>query len=192
MTDLAHSESTASRDMVLHVDVQQALNEQEFAETEEPPSRSLIAEWANAAYSSLDGGSAEKISEVTIRLVEVDEMTQLNRDYRQQDKPTNVLSFPCEPFPFAVEGDSALSVDNGEPELDFSLLGDIVICHPVIVSEARAQQKTVSDHYAHMVTHGLLHLCGYDHQDEKTAQQMESLETEILAQAGITNPYNGA
>lgn len=177
---------------LLQVDVQQVLDDQDYADAEEPPSHAQLTQWANAAYSMLDGELGKQDSEVTIRLVETVEMTGLNRDYRHQDKPTNVLSFPCEPFPFDSMGADSISFELISPGNgpDVTLLGDIVICHPVIVSEAREQQKTVSDHYAHMVAHGLLHLCGYDHQDEQTAEQMEALEIEILAYAKIANPYN--
>ena len=70
-----------------------------------------------------------------------------------------------------------------------ALLGDIVICHAVIRKESIEQNKSLEDHYAHMVTHGVLHLCGYDHIDESSAEQMEALEVEILAHSNIENPY---
>jgi len=131
------------------------------------------------AFSQVDLVAEKCLSEITIRLVEVEEITKLNRDYRHIDKPTNVLSFPFESFELLDSSD----------ELDRQLLGDIVICHSVIVNEAQQQKKTAHNHYAHMVTHGLLHLCGYDHQNQQTAEQMESLEIKILAQLGIANPY---
>ncbi|NNC98903.1 MAG: rRNA maturation RNase YbeY [Gammaproteobacteria bacterium] len=145
----------------------------EEPEAEEPPSSSLLTDWARAAYANVSTDPAE----VTIRLVDKSEMRTLNRDYRGRDKATNVLSFP-----FRMEA-------GADPGLDFSLLGDIVICHPVVRAEALTQQKSVADHYAHMVTHGMLHLCGYDHQQESDAQRMEALETRILEFSGIADPY---
>ena len=112
-------------------------------------------------------------NEVTVRIVEQDEIIQLNRDYRGKSTPTNVLSFP-----FDVPQDVGVQ-----------LLGDIVICHQVIVTEAHVAGKTVAQHYAHMVTHGVLHLCGYDHQCDATATVMEDLEAQIMALQGLPNPY---
>lgn len=190
MTEPA-AEHSAS-DKPLCVDVQQALDEQDYADSEEPPSPALLSNWANMAYAQVESEAAQSTREITIRLVEAQEMIGLNRDYRQKDKPTNVLSFPCEPLYLETENGVVPLTADDELGLDFALLGDIVICHPVIVSEAQEQQKSVSDHYAHMVTHGVLHLCGYDHQEDDSAEQMESLEIRILAEAGIANPYNTA
>lgn len=156
---------------LLTVDVQNAV---EDADVEEPPSGALITAWARLAYQYV----AIKASEVTVRLVDAAEMTHLSRQYRGKDSPTNVLSFP-------FEIDSEIS-----SQLDLNLLGDIVICHSVIVNEARLQNKAIQNHYAHMVTHGILHLCGYDHQDDQSAQKMELCESQILALSGIANPYS--
>lgn len=161
MTDAASS---------LVVDVQVALSEADLKEGEEPPSAAQIEEWAAAAYQAVGSGA----NEVTIRLVSTDEIISLNRDYRNQDKATNVLSFA-----FEIDAD-----------IDVALLGDVVICHSVIVQEAQAQSKASKDHYAHMVTHGILHLCGYDHEEPDAAEQMESFEIKILAAQGIANPYH--
>jgi len=166
-TSVAHTQQS-----LLDVDVQHALSKQEFNEAEEPPSDQQLIEWANRAYAQVN----DQHSEMTIRLVDQEEITALNRDYRQKDKPTNVLSFPVEN-------------EFEELDLDFNLLGDVIICHQVIVTQAQQQNKHVQDHYAHMVTHGVLHLCGYDHQDDPTAEQMEALEIQILAQSSIANPY---
>jgi len=163
----------------LVVDVQNALSRRDNAEHDaELISDEQLSEWANLAYSQVSDGP----NEVTIRLVDEDEITQLNRDYRGKDKPTNVLSFP-------VESDFEF-IDQLEGDADFNLLGDVIICHSVIVNEAKEQSKKVSDHYAHMVVHGILHLCGYDHQDEQEAEQMEALEVKILAVKQIANPYS--
>lgn len=100
-------------------------------------------------------------------------MTRLNSQFRGQDKPTNVLSFPAE-----------------LPEiLDIPLLGDIAICAPVIEREASQQNKSLKSHYAHMSVHGALHLAGYDHIEHKEAEEMETLEIEILGKLGFANPY---
>ena len=163
MTVMTKSEAT------LMVDVQIAVSEAEISESEEPPNAQALSDWANAAYQSVSSTPTE----VTIRLVDVAEIVALNRDYRNKDQATNVLSFPVE-------------ID---PDIDLALLGDMVICHSIIVQEAIQQGKQVPEHYAHMVTHGLLHLCGYDHLDDTTAEQMESLEINILADQGIANPY---
>ncbi len=113
-------------------------------------------------------------SELLIRLVNEVEMQNLNKVYRHQDKPTNVLSFP-----------SGLPI-----EIDEVILGDVVICTQVVLKESIEQRKSFNDHLTHMAIHGTLHLLGYDHIDTKDAQQMESLETKILAKIGINNPFN--
>ena len=101
---------------------------------------------------------------------------RLNKEYRGKDKPTNVLSFPFD--------DMA-----GLPEEETRLLGDLVICAPVVRKEAKKQDKRPKDHWAHMVVHGTLHLLGYDHIEEAEASEMEALEARILEQFGIKNPY---
>ena len=120
------------------------------------------------------------------RLVEEVEMVQLNNEFRGKNKPTNVLSFPVEQDFF----DLTQLISNDEEFDEYNLLGDIVICHSVIVKEAGEQAKSTADHYAHMVVHGILHLCGYDHIDDADAQEMESLEVEILAKHNVINPYS--
>jgi len=111
--------------------------------------------------------------EVSVRIADKPESQRLNREYRQQDKPTNVLSFPAE-LP---------------EELALPLLGDLVICAPVVREEAIAQQKELTAHWAHMVIHGTLHLLGYDHIEDEDAEQMESLETTIVQLLGFSAPY---
>jgi len=111
--------------------------------------------------------------ELTIRLVDAEEGRSLNHNYRGKDYATNVLSFPAD-LP---------------PELDLPLLGDLVICVPVVAREATEQQKPLNAHWAHMVIHGCLHLLGYDHIDDADADEMEALERELLAQLGIADPY---
>jgi len=112
-------------------------------------------------------------SEVTIRLVDEQESQQLNNMYRGKEKPTNVLSFPFE----------------APPGIELNLLGDLIICKQVVEKEALEQNKTVSAHWAHMVVHGALHLLGYDHIEDKDAEEMESLETEIMQKMGFNDPY---
>ncbi len=115
----------------------------------------------------------QKEAELTIRIVESDESQQLNHEYRGKAKPTNVLSFPFE-----------------APEhLEMPLLGDLIICADVVSKEAQEQNKPLQAHWAHMVIHGTLHLLGYDHIDDKEAEEMESLEIEFLAALGYKNPY---
>ena len=116
-------------------------------------------------------------AELTIRFVTPTESQTLNHQYRGKDKPTNVLSFPFE-APEALAG-----------EIEFPLLGDLIICADVVESEAQAQNKTLEAHYVHMIVHGTLHLLGYDHIADSEAEEMEQLETKILQKMGFTNPY---
>lgn len=112
-------------------------------------------------------------SEVTIRLVDEAESRELNHTYRSKDKPTNVLSFPFE----------------APPGIELPLLGDLIICRQVVEQEATEQEKALEAHWAHMVIHGSLHLLGYDHIEDEEAEEMESLETEIMLALGYPDPY---
>lgn len=112
-------------------------------------------------------------AEVTVRVVDEAESQQLNHSYRGKEKPTNVLSFPFQ----------------CPPGIEMSLLGDLVICAPVVASEAQEQSKTTDAHWAHMVVHGCLHLLGFDHIKDDEAEQMEAEEIQILQQLGFANPY---
>ncbi|NLZ77928.1 MAG: rRNA maturation RNase YbeY [Gammaproteobacteria bacterium] len=113
-------------------------------------------------------------SELTIRLVDSAEGLELNSTWRGKDYPTNVLSFPA---------------DIPEGLLDIALLGDLVICVPVVEQEAAEQGKTLTAHWAHLVIHGCLHLLGYDHIDDAEAEEMEALERQLLAEIGHPDPY---
>ena len=111
-------------------------------------------------------------AEVCVRICDSEESRQLNATYRGKDKPTNVLSF-------------AADMDLPAP----APLGDLAICWSVVLEEAREQNKTVADHFCHLVVHGLLHLLGYDHVDDADAAEMERLEVAVLGKLGIDNPY---
>jgi probable rRNA maturation factor len=131
------------------------------------PSAAQINAWAAAAAFNLNQ------MEVVARVVGDAESAQLNQTYRQQSGPTNVLSFPFEP----------------PPGVEVNLLGDLVLCAPVIVREAREQGKPSLAHWAHMIVHGMLHLQGYDHQTDGEAHDMETRECEIMERLGFDNPY---
>ncbi len=111
--------------------------------------------------------------EQTIRIVGEDEIRRLNLQYRGKDAATNILSFPAE-----------------MPHIDYQYLGDLVICAPVVLEEARQQVKDTNAHWAHLVVHGMLHLQGFDHENEIEAIKMEALEIKILSTLGYSNPYN--
>jgi probable rRNA maturation factor len=132
------------------------------------PGEDAFRRWAETALS----GRQE--AQLAVRLVGREESRQLNGQYRGIDKPTNVLSFPAD-----------LPGDIGIP-----LLGDLVICAPLVESEALEQGKAVLDHWAHLTVHGILHLLGYDHQDDSGAREMESLEIRLLQELGVPDPYN--
>ena len=132
------------------------------------PSEAEFQRWLTAVLPKFQAQS-----EVTIRVVDEPESHHLNLTYRGKDKPTNVLSFPFE----------------APPEIELPLLGDLIICRQVVEQEAIEQQKTAEEHWAHMVVHGCLHLLGYDHIEDDEAEEMEGLETEILAELGYEAPY---
>ncbi len=134
----------------------------------ELPSEAQLQHWLEAAVLPFQAEA-----EVTIRIVDAGESQQLNLDYRGKDKPTNVLSFPFQ----------------CPPGVELPLLGDLVICAPVVAAEAAEQGKSLHAHWAHMVVHGSLHLLGFDHINDDDAEQMEAEEVTILQQLGFTNPY---
>ena len=150
--------------MKLELDVQLAVV------TAGVPDAADLRRWVETA---LRAGGHEAATELTLRVVDEAEMTVLNQRYRGKQGATNVLSFPFE---------GAAGVETG-------LLGDIVICAPVVAREACEQHKALDAHWVHMVVHGVLHLLGHDHHHEAEAGKMEELETDILAQLGYPNPY---
>ncbi|MCD8504728.1 MAG: rRNA maturation RNase YbeY [Burkholderiaceae bacterium] len=131
-----------------------------------------IRRWVLAALTAAQTEGLSQVS-LTIRFVDKTEGRTLNRQYRQKDYATNVLTFHYDEF----------------AEQTGHIMGDIVICIPVLKQEARAQGKTYLHHAAHLVVHGTLHALGYDHIQEAEAREMESLEAEILERWGIANPY---
>jgi probable rRNA maturation factor len=151
--------------MSLLVDIQ---NDEDYTAI---PSEADVLHWAQAAWQS------EGEAGVVLRIVAEVESQELNREYRDKDYPTNVLSFPYDAPPIPLEADET------------EYLGDLVICLPVVEREAAEQGKTTLQHWAHLLVHGVLHLQGYDHISDAEAEEMESLETEILGKLGFPNPY---
>lgn len=131
------------------------------------PEDSQFERWVAAAMQDCSE------AELTIRLVDREESRDLNHRFRSRNAATNVLSFPAD-LPAG---------------LDLPLLGDIVICAPLVAEEAAAQGKSEHAHWAHLVIHGVLHLLGYDHQQDAEAERMEDLEKRLLAGLGISDPY---
>lgn len=140
-----------------------------------PDAGKIAVSAANAAVRFLGkdlGGSA-----LEIVLATDEEVAELNGQWRGKPKPTNVLSFPAA---------SDIVVPPGEPRP----LGEIILAAGVVAREAAEQSKSPADHFTHLVVHGFLHIMGYDHEVEAEADRMERLETEVLAQMGIANPYD--
>jgi probable rRNA maturation factor len=140
------------------------------------PSADVVRSWVARA---IDAAADIEDAEVSVRVVDAEEIRALNREYRDKDKTTNVLSFPAGPVA-------------GMPEGEPVLLGDIVVCASVVHAEAAEQGKTDTDHWAHMLVHGTLHLLGFDHVLDEDATVMEALETRILVSQGIADPYGAA
>lgn len=152
------------------------------------PKHQQFVEWAQLALVT-----APKDSLVTIRLVDNKESQTLNRDYRGQNKPTNVLAFP---FMDPLEEDASnhhlqdIIMETMQTEQGYTLLGDLVINAPLVKQEAQEQNKPIVHHWAHLVIHGCLHLLGYDHIEEEEATQMENIEIDLLSKLDIANPYD--
>jgi probable rRNA maturation factor len=148
--------------MNLSIDIQMA------CPSEESPDEDSIKRWASAAVRDECDNS-----ELNLRIVDEIESADFNQQYRGKTGATNVLSFPF---------------DAVTPE-PLPILGDLVVCAPVVNREAREQQKTSEAHWAHIIVHGVLHLLGYDHIDDKDAEQMEGLETAIMLELNFPAPY---
>lgn len=133
----------------------------QFAVPVENVSIADVIEWVELARDP-------QLGEVCVRFMGLDEARMLNEQFRKIDKPTNVLAFESE---------------------HKDLLGDLAICVPIAMQEAQEQGKSVSSHIAHLVIHGTLHLCGFDHQTDQDAQRMESLESDLMHRLGFPNPY---
>jgi probable rRNA maturation factor len=123
--------------------------------------RHKVARWIRASLQS--------DAEITVRIVDTAEGQALNRDYRQKDYATNVLTFDYTQEPVVT--------------------ADLVLCAPVVALEAKDQDKTLEEHYAHLLVHGALHAQGWDHEEDEDAQVMELRESEIMARLGFANPY---
>lgn len=147
--------------MTIEVDLQVATDFQPVPDVKQ------FRSWAEAALRGRDD------AELTLRLVGREESRALNSTYRQKDAATNVLSFPAE-------------LPDG---IDVPLLGDVVICAPLVAEEAAVQGKSAEAHWAHLVIHGILHLLGYDHQEAAEAADMENREIDVLASLGYGDPY---
>lgn len=120
--------------------------------------------------------------EISVRLTTDAEVQTLNAQYRQKDKPTNVLSFPM------VQADLLDTIDQNSDDGEV-LLGDIVLAHGVCAAEAAERKISLEDHATHLIVHGTLHLLGYDHGEDREAEAMESIETDALAALGLHDPY---
>lgn len=146
--------------------------EVQYISSDSAPSEQQFGEWAElAATAPFNQYNDEQ--ELTIRIVDDNESRALNHTYRNIDKSTNVLSFPYEQT----------------PEFHIPLLGDLVICAPVVIHEANVQRKQAEAHWAHMTIHGVLHLLGYDHIQQQDAEKMEQLEVTLMEKLGYANPY---
>jgi probable rRNA maturation factor len=132
------------------------------------PDQEHIQRWVDAALEGVD-----QDTEIVVRIVDEQESAELNEQYRHKQGPTNILSFPVE-------------VPDG---IELNLLGDLVVCAPILEKEALEQHKALADHWAHIIVHGVLHLLGYDHIDETEAELMENKEITILNKLTIKNPY---
>ena len=144
------------------------LDIQIISQSKQLPEQEQFQNWVDAVLND-----ESQDAEFVIRIVDEAEMIQFNEQYRDKKGSTNILSFPFE----APEG------------IDSHLLGDMLVCAPVVEKEAQQQNKELNHHWAHMIVHGVLHLLGYDHVDDQDAEEMEALEIKILKKIKIKNPY---
>ena len=135
------------------------------------PTEVTIAHWAQAALEGY-----ERDVEIGVRIVDESEIIELNQRFRKKAEPTNVLSFPFE----------------DPPGTQSDVLGDVVVCAPIVSSQAQIEGKPISAHWAHMVVHGIMHLRGYDHKSAEEADAMEHMETRILESLGYPDPYTSS
>ncbi|MEE9338773.1 MAG: rRNA maturation RNase YbeY [Methylococcaceae bacterium] len=141
---------------------------QSVSQSGQLPSQEQFQYWIDAVLSN-----STQDSEIVIRIIDESEMIQFNEQYRGKKGATNILSFPFD-------------VPDG---IASNLLGDLLVCAPIVEKEAQAQQKKIEHHWAHLIVHGLLHLLGYDHIENEEAEKMEALEIKILKKIKIKNPY---
>ncbi len=163
---------------MIELDVQ---NPYEF---ESIPKKDELQRWVEAAIQGKN--STPKLS-IVLRFVNREESKTLNHAYRHKRYATNVLSFPFDEPEFTT--DMADLNEALAQHLQQQHLGDIVLCEQIVQKEAREQHKTLKQHWAHLIVHGVLHLQGYDHQQAEEAELMESLEIKILQGLGFDNPY---
>ena len=142
---------------------------QSVSKTSDLPSKRDMAHWVGAALRH----NGKTDVELVVRIVDEVEIAELNFRYRNKPGPTNVLSFPFE----------------DPPGVQSNILGDIVVCAPIVLQEAGTYSVPYADRWAHLLVHGTLHLCGYDHQSDQDASDMEQLECDVLAELGFANPY---
>lgn len=150
--------------MNYHIDIQNVCDE-EFPITDE-----ILKQWVHAALLPHCDSA-----ELTLRFVNTEEITTLNRLYRKKDKATNVLAFPAS-LPENIV-------------LEYPLLGDVVICPTILKQESQTLEKTIVAHWAHIIIHGVLHLLGYDHIKKDDLEKMQALEIQLLKHFGFDNPY---
>jgi len=144
------------------------------------PNKSALQNWSNAALQKTDSSGSMSL---VIRVVNEEEGIALNLAYRDKNSATNILSFPYEVPEYATD------IPELEEEYARAYLGDLVLCEKVVINEAKAQNKTLEQHWAHLIVHGVLHLQGYNHIDDGDALIMESLEIRIMESLGFDNPY---
>lgn len=148
------------------------INQQSAVKT--PPTAAQFTLWVNCAITRHGHNLKKHLKNITIVLVDMEQSQALNHQYRNKDKPTNVLSF---------------NYDSGQEIHNDDNLGELIFCANLVANEAQQQNKDVESHWAHLTIHGTLHLLGYDHEDENDAAMMQALEIKALSALGYNNPY---